>query len=132
MDTVSVMRDMTTGRGRGFAFVEMNTDAEAQAAIQKFNEYSLGGRNLTVNEAPAEAGALVWWRWRRRPRPSFRAALVSGPRHRVHDPGCRRDGDGDAPRPYVSGRRPFLLYTCSTAARRTLDSPVVLGGTSSF
>jgi RNA recognition motif-containing protein len=51
VDTVSVMRDMTTGRGRGFAFVEMNTDAEAQAAIQKFNEYSLGGRNLTVNEA---------------------------------------------------------------------------------
>jgi len=51
VDTVSVMRDMTTGRGRGFAFVEMGTDSEAQAAIHQFNEYSLGGRNLTVNEA---------------------------------------------------------------------------------
>ena len=51
VDTVSVMRDMTTGRGCGFAFVEMASDAEAQAAIQQFNDYSLGGRNLAVNEA---------------------------------------------------------------------------------
>ena len=51
VDTVKVMRDMATGRPRGFAFVEMGTDADAQSAIEKFHNYALGGRNLTVNEA---------------------------------------------------------------------------------
>lgn len=51
VETVNVMRDMATGRARGFAFIEMSTDEEAQKAISQFNEYSMGGRNLTVNEA---------------------------------------------------------------------------------
>jgi cold-inducible RNA-binding protein len=51
VESVNVMRDMATGRARGFAFVEMATDEDAQNAITKFNEYSLGGRNLSVNEA---------------------------------------------------------------------------------
>jgi RNA recognition motif-containing protein len=51
VETVNVVRDMATGRARGFAFVEMATDEEAQNAISKFNDYNLGGRNLTVNEA---------------------------------------------------------------------------------
>jgi RNA recognition motif-containing protein len=51
VDSVKVMRDMATGRARGFAFVEMSTDAEAQRAITELNEYQLGGRGLTVNEA---------------------------------------------------------------------------------
>ena len=51
VESVSVMRDMATGRARGFAFVEMGTDADAQNAIAKLNDHSLGGRNLTVNEA---------------------------------------------------------------------------------
>jgi len=51
VDSVKVMRDMATGRARGFAFVEMSTDDEAQAAIEKFHNYEFGGRNLTVNEA---------------------------------------------------------------------------------
>lgn len=51
VETVNVMRDMATGRARGFAFVEMSTDDEAQKAISLLNEHSLGGRNLTVNEA---------------------------------------------------------------------------------
>jgi RNA recognition motif-containing protein len=51
VESVSVMRDMATGRARGFAFVEMATEDEAQNAISQFNNYSLGGRNLTVNEA---------------------------------------------------------------------------------
>ena len=50
-DSASVMRDRTTGRARGFAFVEMATDDDAQKAIDKFHNYSFGGRNLTVNEA---------------------------------------------------------------------------------
>src|ERR687888_2025516 len=51
VDSVRVMRDMATGRARGFAFVEMGSDEDAQNAIQKLNNYSFGGRNLTVNEA---------------------------------------------------------------------------------
>jgi RNA recognition motif-containing protein len=55
VDSVKVMRDMATGRARGFAFVEMSTDDEAQAAIDKFHNYEFGGRNLTVNEARPRA-----------------------------------------------------------------------------
>ena len=45
------MRDMATGRARGFAFVEMATDADAQKAITELHDKPFGGRNLTVNEA---------------------------------------------------------------------------------
>ncbi len=55
VESVNVMRDMATGRARGFAFVEMGTDDEAQKAISAYNNYSLGGRNLTVNEARPKA-----------------------------------------------------------------------------
>src|SRR4051794_41422174 len=51
VETVKVMRDMATGRARGFAFVEMSTDEEAQKAIAQLNDHQLGGRGLTVNEA---------------------------------------------------------------------------------
>ncbi|MES1255927.1 MAG: RNA-binding protein [Acidobacteriota bacterium] len=51
VESVRVMRDMATGRARGFAFVEMASDEEAQKAIHDFNDYQLGGRGLTVNEA---------------------------------------------------------------------------------
>jgi len=51
VESVSVMRDMATGRARGFAFVEMATDEEAQKAASEFNQYQMGGRALTVNEA---------------------------------------------------------------------------------
>ena len=59
VESVRVMRDMATGRARGFAFVEMSTDEEAQKAITELNEYQLGGRGLPVNEArpkPASSG----------------------------------------------------------------------------
>ena len=51
VETVKVMRDMATGRARGFAFVEMSTPEEAQKAIAELNAYQIGGRDLTVNEA---------------------------------------------------------------------------------
>jgi RNA recognition motif-containing protein len=51
VESVNVMRDMATGRARGFAFVEMATDEEAQRAIQELDQQELGGRRLTVNEA---------------------------------------------------------------------------------
>ena len=46
-----VVMDRETGRPRGFAFVEMATDEEAQKAASEFNQYQMGGRALTVNEA---------------------------------------------------------------------------------
>ena len=51
VESVRVMRDAATGRARGFAFVEMATDEEAQKAATELNQYQLGGRPLTVNEA---------------------------------------------------------------------------------
>jgi len=51
VESVNVMRDMATGRARGFAFIEMASEEDAGKAISKFNDYQMGGRNLTVNEA---------------------------------------------------------------------------------
>ena len=48
---VDLIIDRVSGRPRGFAFVEMATDEEAQKAVTEFNEYELGGRALAVNEA---------------------------------------------------------------------------------
>ncbi|MDO8903601.1 RNA-binding protein [Hydrogenophaga sp.] len=54
--SAKVMMERDTGRSKGFGFVEMGSDAEAQAAIQGMNGQSLGGRSVTVNEArPMEA-----------------------------------------------------------------------------
>jgi cold-inducible RNA-binding protein len=44
-------RDRDTGRPKGFGFVEMGSDQEAQAAIKALNGQMVGGRSLTVNEA---------------------------------------------------------------------------------
>ena len=51
VDNGRVMRDMATGRARGFAFVEMSSDDEAQKAITELHEHQLDGRALVVNEA---------------------------------------------------------------------------------
>jgi len=51
VQSASVVEDRDTGRSRGFAFVEMSTSAEAEAAIGQFNGKELGGRPLKVNEA---------------------------------------------------------------------------------
>ena len=67
VDSVRVMRDMATGRARGFAFVEMGSDEEAQKAVTSLNETQFGGRSLTVNEA--------------RPKPEFAGAGGGGGRN---------------------------------------------------
>src|SRR5260370_22484311 len=89
VDSVKVMRDMATGRARGFAFVEMATDGDAQAAIDKFHNYEFGGRNLTVNEA--------------RPRPERSGGYGGGGGDGGGGGGCRRGGGGGRGR---GGRAP--------------------------
>jgi RNA recognition motif-containing protein len=53
---VKVVTDRETGRPRGFAFVEMSTDQEAQAAVEQLGERELGGRTIKVNEAQERSG----------------------------------------------------------------------------
>ncbi|HZY44137.1 MAG TPA: RNA-binding protein [Anaerolineae bacterium] len=49
--SVALIKDRDTGSSKGFAFIEMTTQAEAQKAISMFNEYKMGERALTVNLA---------------------------------------------------------------------------------
>lgn len=63
VDSANLIMDRSTGRSKGFGFVEMNDDTEAQAAIDALNGKDLDGRSLNVNVAkPREE----------RPRRSFR------------------------------------------------------------
>lgn len=72
VESVRVMRDHATGRARGFAFVEMASEGEAQTAVQQLHEQQFGGRTLTVNEArPQEARSG-----------GYSGGRNSGPRHR--------------------------------------------------
>ena len=58
VESATVIMDKFSGRSRGFGFVEMATDEEAQAALEMWNGKELDGRTLTVNEAkPMEARA---------------------------------------------------------------------------
>jgi RNA recognition motif-containing protein len=51
IDRVNIITDRETGRSRGFAFVEMSDNAQADRAIEGLNGYQLDGRSLNVNEA---------------------------------------------------------------------------------
>jgi len=51
VESAQIIMDRDTGRSKGFGFVEMKTDQEAQAAIAALNGKDSGGRQLTVNEA---------------------------------------------------------------------------------
>ena len=56
VESIAMVTDRDTGRSRGFAFVEMSSKSEGEAAIAKFNGSELDGRSLTVSEArPREA-----------------------------------------------------------------------------
>jgi RNA recognition motif-containing protein len=57
VESANVITDRSTGQSKGFAFIEMSSSAEAQAAISALNGTDLEGRTLTVNEArPRPAG----------------------------------------------------------------------------
>ena len=51
VESAKVITDRNTGRSKGFGFVEMSTDSEAQAAIEALNGTDYDGRPVTVNEA---------------------------------------------------------------------------------
>lgn len=55
VDEVAIVMDRETGRPRGFAFVSMNNDQEARAAIDGVNGREIDGRTVTVNEARPKA-----------------------------------------------------------------------------
>ncbi|MFM8623773.1 MAG: RNA recognition motif domain-containing protein [Betaproteobacteria bacterium] len=91
--SAKVMMERDTGRSKGFGFVEMGSDAEAQAAINGMNGQSLGGRSVVVNEArPMEA----------RPPRSFGGG---GGRSGGYGGGGGGGGDGGFRSPYGGGGR---------------------------
>ena len=49
--SVNIIQDRMTGKSRGFGFVEMSSEPEAQKAVAELHQSELGGRRLTVNEA---------------------------------------------------------------------------------
>ena len=55
VERVSIVTDRDTGRAKGFGFVEMSGDAEAERAINSLNGTELDGRNMTINEARPKA-----------------------------------------------------------------------------
>ena len=74
--SAAIIVDRDTNRSKGFGFVEMSSDGEANAAIQKFNGYELDGRKLAVNIA----------------RPKTEDSRPSGGFNRGGDRGDRRGG----------------------------------------
>ncbi len=55
VSSVAIIRDRATGKSRGFGFVEMPDNGQAQAAIKALNLYEVRGRAITVNEARPKA-----------------------------------------------------------------------------
>jgi RNA recognition motif-containing protein len=51
VDSATIITDRFSGQSRGFGFVEMHNDQEAETAIERFHGYELGGRALTVDKA---------------------------------------------------------------------------------
>jgi RNA recognition motif-containing protein len=64
-DSATVITDRDTGQSRGFGFVEMSSNGDAQKAIQQLDGTSIKGRAIKVSEAHEQPGR---WRWRRRRR----------------------------------------------------------------
>ncbi len=96
VNSAKVMMERDTGRSKGFGFVEMGNDAEAQAAIEGMNGQSLGGRSLVVNEArPMEA----------RPPRSGGGGFGGGRREGGYGGGGGGGGDGGFRSPYGNGGR---------------------------
>ena len=94
VNSAQAMMERDTGRSKGFGFVEMGSDAEAQTAIEGMNGQSMGGRSLVVNEArPME------------PRPPRSGGGGFGGGRREGGFGGGGGNDGGFPSPYGGGGR---------------------------
>src|SRR5262249_39801193 len=138
--SAQIINDRDTGRSKGFGFVEMGTDQEAEAAIAALNGQQHGGRALTVNEArPREErggggggggrggqrgggggrrGWVRWRRWRRglrRRRWPRRRRRPWRPRPLLDRPATKKVQQLNNP--------PFPTGVCSFALTSTLTSP---------
>jgi RNA recognition motif-containing protein len=101
--SAKVMMERDTGRSKGFGFVEMGSDEEAQSAINGMNGQPLGGRSVVVNEArpmeerPPRSGGGGFGGGGRREgggESGFRSPYGSGPRGGGNGGGGRREGGG--------------------------------------
>jgi len=101
--SAKVMMERDTGRSKGFGFVEMGSDDEAQSAINGMNGQPLGGRSVVVNEArpmeerPPRSGGGGFGGGGRREgggESGFRSPYGSGPRGGGNGGGGRREGGG--------------------------------------
>ena len=102
--SAKVMMERDTGRSKGFGFVEMGSDEEAQSAINGMNGQPLGGRSVVVNEArpmeerhPRSGGGGFGGGGGRREgggESGFRSPYGSGPRGGGNGGGGRREGGG--------------------------------------
>jgi RNA recognition motif-containing protein len=97
-ETASVVRDRTTGRSRGFGFVEMSSAEEAQRAISELNGTELQGRNISVSEA----------RERSQGRPPHASRPAGGFDHKPWTPPGGRSKKNRGSRRGVRGRRRSL------------------------
>lgn len=101
--SAKVMLERDTGRSKGFGFVEMGSESEAQAAIQTMNGQPLGGRSLVVNEArpmepraPRAGGyANTSHGYAGRNEGNFRSPYGTGPRNRGNGQGQGNEGGGN-------------------------------------
>ena len=82
-ESAAVIKDRTTGRSRGFGFVEMGSDEDAQRSITTLNGTELGGRNINVSEARERSEV-------RGPRPGGPHGFGPPPPH--DGPRFRKDG----------------------------------------
>jgi RNA recognition motif-containing protein len=60
---VSIPTDPRTGKGRGYAFVEMNTDAEAQKAVDDLNGHSINGRKIAMSLVEGKPTKRKWYQF---------------------------------------------------------------------
>ena len=121
VESAKVITDRMTGRSRGFGFVEMSSDSEAQAAIEALNGTQLEGRSITVNEARPQ-----------KPRPLVTLSAGKQKGRRVGSPLSKLSEDSTARsglfRPYWPSGTKMLARTMhrfSTAAPPSSALPVL-------
>jgi RNA recognition motif-containing protein len=104
--SISIVADRDTGRSRGFAFVEMESDTDAQAAIKALDGANFDGRPLRVNEAEEKKPRWPWWRRRLVATAAIAVAVVVAAAVVAASVGESQRGRGGV---RLAARRPILL-----------------------